>query len=596
MQDDWAIHFPDAWLDRAFGHIVDALRNNGGSRNVALRAAGYRWGRIRHIANGSAESFDAELARVASSLGLPDKEVRTTLARALRDGQKNKTQHYVATDAPAEASPRIRITRSAINPTDDAPGVDLVTNRETTPEDARAIWRAARDFLGTPAETYLRKRGIPPEAVACDVRYSRSEHFHYVIFSVTDDAGDIHAIQRVSIDADGEPWTRPDGSKRKLTTGTASAGTFRALDADGPLYVCEGPEDALSIAMALMSGGKPGRVSAALTKPTRLLGPDVVYVADNDAGLGEARKAAAEAGALLVAPPDGAKDANDVLRQSGPQTLLALLDGPERPEVIKIETLAALVRRIDALPEKHVVWSRLRTREVAMVFGRSNAGKTNLLNDLFCSAVEPGCALLDEPVTLPDGRPILWLSGEQDAEDWRSRLGGWSSDRIRYAELPQRINVAEPPNWLETAIADHCLVVLDTALTGLVYQDARATESVGSALLWNALHERVKPMVRRHNSLLILSHHAPKNSDTGNTPYGDMAENSMDQVLQIRRASGKEVAEGGPYEGATGIAEWYKVRGNTFAPKEYFAMHREVDMSRPGMEGRLRCIRVSKKA
>jgi len=172
---------------------------------------------------------------------------------------------------------------------------------------------------------------------------------------------------------------------------------------------------------------------------------------------------------------------------------MACLDAAERPDKLPIETLSEMVARIDAMPPKHVVWGCLRSREVAMVFGRSNAGKTNLLHDLFCASVEQDGHLFMEPVTLPDNRPVLWLSGEQDAEDWRSRLGSWRNDRVRYAELRRRINVFNPPQWLESVFEEHALVVLDTALTALVYDDGRVTESVGSALLWNAVHENIKP-------------------------------------------------------------------------------------------------------
>jgi len=192
----------------------------------------------------------------------------------------------------------------------------------------------------------------------------------------------------------------------------------------------------------------------------------------------------------VCAPQSPHKDANDLWRAEGAAGVMAALDAAEEPDRLHIETLAGMVERIDAMPPKHGVWGCFRTREVAMVFGRSNAGKTNLLHDLFCASVESDGHLFGEPVTLPDDRPVLWLSGEQDAEDWRARLGEWRHDRIRYAEVPRRINVAAPPLWLEDVFAAHCLVVLDTALTGLVYADAKVTESVGSALLWNALHER----------------------------------------------------------------------------------------------------------
>jgi len=249
---EWEIKHPDAWVSASFDRIVDTLRVAGpGQRNLALRSAGYRWGRIRHIANGSAEKFDAELASAALNAGLGKKEVEGTLARAIRDGRRDKTEHRIADDA-RDTGPRIRIRRSAIDPQDEAPTVELREPRKNTEDDARAIWARAQDFLGTPAEAYLERRGLRAADIAAEVRYAKSADYHYAIFGVTDHDGNIAAVQRVSINADGEPYVFEDGRKRKLTIGPAGDGAFVALDNGGDMVVCEGPEDALSIAAAAL--------------------------------------------------------------------------------------------------------------------------------------------------------------------------------------------------------------------------------------------------------------------------------------------------------------------------------------------------------
>jgi len=179
VSEEWAIKNPDAWLSVAFDKIADTLRYSApGGRNRALRAAGYRWGRIRHIANGSAETYDGILAQIALDTGLTRKEVQQTLSRAIRDGRSEPTEHYLAPDADHDTGPKIRIRRSAVDPGDPAEiPVELKETRKTTTDDAQAIWRAGIDILNTPAEKYLQRRGIEPRHIAVDIRYNRSRDF-----------------------------------------------------------------------------------------------------------------------------------------------------------------------------------------------------------------------------------------------------------------------------------------------------------------------------------------------------------------------------------------------------------------------------------
>jgi len=218
---DLEISHPEAWISASFGRIADALRYTApGNRNRALRDAGYRWGRIRHIANGSAEAFDRELANIALNTGLTKREVEQVLSRAIRDGREEPTEHRIAANAARGTGPKLRILRSAVNPGDEEPEeIDLREPRKTTGDDARAIWRRAQDILGTPAEAYLKRRGLEPHQVSAAVRYDRSADYHYCIFGVTNDAGEIVALQRVSIDQRGEPFVFEDGRKRKLSVG-----------------------------------------------------------------------------------------------------------------------------------------------------------------------------------------------------------------------------------------------------------------------------------------------------------------------------------------------------------------------------------------
>lgn len=395
---EWEIKHPEAWVSVAFNRIEDTLRAAGpGNRNVALRAAGFRWGRIRHIANGSADTYDATLGQIALEIGLTKKEAQQTLARAIRDGQTQRTEHRIAADASHDSGPKLRIRRSAVDPTDDPPeAFDLSAPRRTTSEDARAIWNAARDFLGTPAEQYLRARGLNPEHIAADVRYSRSAEHHYCIFPVTDAAGHVVAVQRVSITVAGDP-VMVDGRKRKMTVGPSGDGAFVAMTGDGPEIVCEGSEDALSIAAALMAEGRQATVCAALASPQRLIKPGCIVFADADGSLEAVEAKAREVGALLCKPEAPLKDANDVWRARGGAAVLALLDAAQEPRPL---FQSWEVMDPAALPPRDFIYGQHYIRRFAsLTVAPGGLGKSLLA--------------LAEMIAIATGRPIL---GVQPAE------------------------------------------------------------------------------------------------------------------------------------------------------------------------------------
>lgn len=135
-------------------------------------------------------------------------------------------------------------------------------------EQAMALWRRGVPVKGTPAEVYLRGRGIKvgaegeadwllTEAFARErasttsswpdsVRWHAGERLLLALSTAPE--GDGSAVQAIHLDDAGKPVKRDDGSKIKITRGVLRGGAVKFSGAaDGPVIICEGPETALSV-------------------------------------------------------------------------------------------------------------------------------------------------------------------------------------------------------------------------------------------------------------------------------------------------------------------------------------------------------------
>lgn len=524
MSEEWAIKNPDAWLSVAFDRIAETLRYAPpGGRNVALRNAGYKWGRIRHVANGSAEAYDNALASIALETGLSKKEVQQTLGRAIRDGRSDPTQHYVATDAEHDTGPKLRIRRSAIDPGDPAEiPIDLREPRKTTSEDARAIWRSAVDVLGTPAEAYLRQRGIDPRHVAADVRYGRSRDYHYVIFPVHDDGGDLVAVQRVSVDDNGEPFQDESGRKRKLTTGPAGDGAFVALDTGGQVIVCEGPEDALSIAAAVMESGETATVKAALTAPTRLIGSGVTVFADNDQSREALEEAAKAAGARLCAPEAPHKDANDVWRANGAEGVMSVLRDAELANRIMAQSVTRDALRTVA-PRRWLYGNKLIRGFCTVCLSPGGTGKSSWTAAIAVDMAKGAQSLHDAP----HGRLRTWIYNLEDPRDETLRklaaldrvraLGDEDLDRIRVNsgrdrnlivahEIERGVYMAAPD--VDAVIDEMRREKIDVLIVDPAVRSHRLPENDNKAI--DVMMDQFARIAHEADAAVLLVHHSRK--------------------------------------------------------------------------------------
>jgi hypothetical protein len=191
-------------------------------------------------------------------------------------------------------------TRSAVQP--------LVDFKERT-----------ASFLGSPAEAYLRGRGIRlSHANEAGVRYAADWYGRpAVVFPIKDRGGRIVAADGRYLD-DGSPKARTMGPK-----GAGAFLTYAALEVE-PLLICEAPLDALSLVgagfptIALCGTSWPAWLAAAAAFRPVLLGLD-----NDQSGEQAAPKLAAalSLGSACYRLRPERKDWNDDLRAIGPYRL-----------------------------------------------------------------------------------------------------------------------------------------------------------------------------------------------------------------------------------------------------------------------------------
>ena len=198
---------------------------------------------------------------------------------------------------------------------------------------ARSIWRNAGSIAGTPAEAYLRNRGItidlPPTLRFARLRFERRESVPAMVAMVIGSDDRLCGIQRTFLTEDGrKAATREPKGKVKLSLGRVKGGAIRLAPAVATgLAVTEGIEDALSLlqlgapsAWAAAGGGMLPSVKFPDTVRSLIIGGDA-----DAAGRAAAFKAAAAfraSGHLvrIIYPSAPAKDFNEELAAAGKRT------------------------------------------------------------------------------------------------------------------------------------------------------------------------------------------------------------------------------------------------------------------------------------
>lgn len=190
---------------------------------------------------------------------------------------------------------------------------------------ARAIWERTVAAEGTPAESYLRHRGLR-SPIPSDIRFANLPcdnlgSLPCLVAAIRDLSGEVSGIQRIWLAHDGRG--KADVSKAKRSLGRVKGAAIRLgeINGSGIIIVCEGPEDGLSLLEMLDT---PVWVAAGATFLPAMQFPrdirSVVIAADDDAvGKAEAQKAARTFVARglnvsIIRPTVGFKDFNDELR------------------------------------------------------------------------------------------------------------------------------------------------------------------------------------------------------------------------------------------------------------------------------------------
>lgn len=184
---------------------------------------------------------------------------------------------------------------------------------------ALSIWNEAAPIVGTPAEAYLRSRGItmhlPHTLRFARLRYPQEQGRRpALIAAVCDPAGDLTGIQRTFLTKEGRKAGVPEV---KLSLGRVAGGAIQIGPPVASLVVTEGLEDGLTLAQAL---GRSVWVSAGTSMLPRMELADitraVVIGADGDAAGETAANKAAHAFAAvgrkvrIMRPAPGFKDFN----------------------------------------------------------------------------------------------------------------------------------------------------------------------------------------------------------------------------------------------------------------------------------------------
>lgn len=139
--------------------------------------------------------------------------------------------------------------------------------REKRMRQARRLWNAARPIVDTPAEVYLKGRGITCP-LPCTLRYvegcwHQSAKRSPALIAYVRNVGDCEsfAVHRTYVRGDGSG--KSDLLPNKAMLGPVSGGAVHLSNIRGPLVVTEGIETGLSLLSGLL--GKPMTVWAALS-------------------------------------------------------------------------------------------------------------------------------------------------------------------------------------------------------------------------------------------------------------------------------------------------------------------------------------------
>lgn len=330
---------------------------------------------------------------------------------------------------------------------------------------ARAIWDASRPITGTPAEIYLRSRGIEVETWPTSIRWNAAG---FIIFASIAPDGRHTAIQRVFLHPDGTPVTEDDGKggrrKIKRSRGPRYGGAvhFKGYSRPDVLILAEGPETALSCwhPTGIETWATIGPVHTVSLDPVPK-DRTILVALDDDARNAEVRKHTnkaimrwrAEGRTVLTALPwpstrRDKSDFNDALKERGAAYVAETIEAALTPKQNNVRgltiseartaTTTAMGKAIDELlapPEIGV----FKATAIALKIG-TGIGKTEAALRIVIWAMKTG-RLRNATFAVPDNKLSTELLaravGIRDELGATFEIGTW---RGREADNPEAIN------------------------------------------------------------------------------------------------------------------------------------------------------------
>lgn len=327
--------------------VCSGIADTGKSSSMTVWLTGDRQGRWRDYGNAAAGEDRGDmldLIRLKEGLARPADAVQRAkeilgLPDEFRPGQVQQI-------APEERARRAEEARAR---------AEERHNREAAAralkvKRARGLWLAGEPIAGTPAEAYLRGRGLRAvaEREGAAARWPGSLHFHAEVWNhdagvklpcmvsaIFDAAGQQMGTHRIYLEQDAAGrWGKFRGGEAKKVLGTfwggfvpiakgSSGKSMRDMPAGEAVYVTEGIEDALVVRMIkpearVVAAVSLSNIGAIVLPPAAR---ELVIVADRDSSSAAQEQlervlAAQQARGLavrLVMPPVGCKDMNDWL-------------------------------------------------------------------------------------------------------------------------------------------------------------------------------------------------------------------------------------------------------------------------------------------
>lgn len=194
-------------------------------------------------------------------------------------------------------------------------------------EKVEAIVAECQDIIGTPAETYLRNRGITIASFPDSLRFRPNAYGRYgaLVALSTDADGTVHGLQQIYVTEDGRKAPiKIQKRTNKAHDGWSEVAAVR-MPGSTPIVLAEGVETALSI---WQSTGHETWACLGLSNIARAPVPDgipVIVARDGDEPGSKADQRLRNSVTILqgqgcdvtVAEPPHAMDFNDVLQQDG---------------------------------------------------------------------------------------------------------------------------------------------------------------------------------------------------------------------------------------------------------------------------------------